>query len=61
MFEYYLCEFEYGYQGQFYQVVENENLIGYVDLDNNPMILEGEYGYHLISNTPVTPPWVNNI
>ena len=61
MIEYYLCEFEYGYEGQFYQVVENGNLIGYVDMNNQQIILEGEYGCHMIGNEPVTPIWVNNI
>lgn len=56
--EYYLCEFEYGYKGQFYQVVDNGNLIGYVDLNNNQLILEGSYGYNIINTEPVIPSWV---
>ena len=56
--EYYLCEFEYGYEGQFYQVVDNGNLIGYVDLNNNQLILEGSYGYNVINTEPVIPSWV---
>lgn len=56
--EYYLCEFEYGYTGQFYQVVIDGNVIGYVDLDNNQLTLEGAYGYKLVSNEPVIPYWV---
>ena len=61
MIEYYLCEFDYGYQGQFYQVIDNGNLVGYVDLNNQPLILEGEYGYKVILNEPVVPSWINNI
>ena len=61
MIEYYLCEFDYGYQGQFYQVIDNGNLVGYVDLNNQPLILEGEYGYKVILSEPVVPSWINNI
>ena len=57
--EYYLCEFEYGYNGQFYQVLENNVLIKYIDLDCNDMILEGEYGYRIINTNPPTPPCLN--
>ena len=39
--EYYLCEFEYGYEGQFYQVVVDGNVVDYVDLNNNHIDLEG--------------------
>lgn len=56
--EYYLCEFNYGYTGQFYQVVDNGNVVGYVDLDNNELILEGSYGYDLVGKEPITPYWV---
>jgi len=60
MDEYYLCEFEYGYEGQFYQVINNGNLIGYVDLNNNPFILEGEYGCRIVISEPIIPSWLNN-
>jgi hypothetical protein len=56
--EYYLCEFEYGYTGQFYQVVSDGNVVGYVDLDNNQLTLEGAYGYRLVSGEPVMPYWI---
>jgi hypothetical protein len=58
--EYYLCEFEYsdGYSGEFYQVVYNGNVVDYVDLNNNKLILEGSYGYHVINSEPITPSWV---
>lgn len=56
--EYYICEFEYGYTGQFYQVVVDGNVVGYVDLENNQLTLEGSYGYKLISTDPITPTWV---
>lgn len=52
---YYLCEFDYGYEGQFYQVSENGIVIKYNDLSGNELFLEGSYGYHLVNNEPVTP------
>lgn len=52
---YYLCEFNYGYSGQFYQVSVNGEVINYVDLSGNSLILEGSYGYFLVYNEPVTP------
>jgi hypothetical protein len=53
--EYYLCEFEYGYVGQFYMVVENGYAIKYVDLFGNDMLLEPPYGYNMVIRDPVTP------
>ena len=58
MLEYYLCRFEYGYEGQFYQVSDHGTVIGYVDLNNNPLSLEGSYGYNIINNEPVIPSWL---
>lgn len=52
---YYLCEFEYGYEGQFYQLSEDGNVIKYVDLNGLELFLEGSYGYKLVTNEPVTP------
>jgi hypothetical protein len=56
--EYFLCEFEYNYVGKFYQVVDNGNVIDYVDLEGNQLILEGSYGYNVINIEPVIPYWV---
>lgn len=56
--EYYLCEFEYGYEGQFYQVVVDGNVVDYVDLNNNHIDLEGSYGYKIIGQEPVVPKWI---
>jgi len=56
--EYFLCEFEYNYIGEFYQVVDNGNVIDYVDLEGNQLILEGSYGYNIINVEPVIPYWV---
>jgi hypothetical protein len=56
--EYYLCEFEYNYIGMFYQVVVSGNVIDYVDLEGNQLILEGSYGYKIINNEPIIPSWL---
>lgn len=56
--EYFLCEFEYNYIGRFYQVVVDGNVVDYVDLDNNQLILEGSYGYRIIGDEPITPYWL---
>jgi hypothetical protein len=56
--EYFLCEFEYNYVGKFYQVVDNGNVIDYVDLEGNQLILEGSYGYNIINIEPIIPYWV---
>jgi len=55
--EYILCEFEYGYSGQLYQEISNGNLIRYTDLDGNTIVLEGEYGYHIVNFNPESPSW----
>lgn len=57
MYEYYLCEFEYGYEGQMYQEVSNGQVIRYSDLDGNTITLEGSYGYNVVDVNPQTPIW----
>lgn len=59
MFKYTLCQFEYGYEGTFYQEsgINEEGLIRFVDLEGNTLILEGEYGYIVIDDNPQTPNW----
>ena len=59
MDEYYLCEFEYGYEGQFYQVVSNGQVVRYTDLDGNDLTLEGAYGCRIINSNPDRPVWAN--
>ena len=54
---YTLCEFEYGYTGTFYQQSGSEGLIGFFDMDGNPLILNPPYGYHVIDNNPPLPSW----
>ncbi len=57
MYTYNLCEFEYGYTGQFYQRSDQYGNPSYVDLNNVEMLLEGEYGYKIIG-VDVSPPWL---
>jgi hypothetical protein len=59
MFEYILCEFNYGYEGQMYQEVSNGSVVRYTDLDGNTLILEGSYGYNVINEFPERPIWAN--
>lgn len=61
MYIYTLCQFEYGYEGTFYQEsgTNGEGLIRFVDLDGNALNLEGEYGYFVIDNNPPRPSWAN--
>ena len=59
MDEYYLCEFEYGYEGQFYQVVSNGQVVRYTDLNGNTLTLEGAYGCRIINSNPERPVWAN--
>ena len=57
MYEYILCEFEYGYSGQMYQEIINGTVTRNVDLDGNTLNLEGSYGYYVINEFPERPIW----
>lgn len=57
MNEYYLCEFEYGYDGRFYQEIFNGVVVRYTDLNGNTINLEGEYGCKIINLNPERPSW----
>ena len=59
MFEYILCEFNYGYEGQLYQEISNGQVIRNTDLDGNTLTLEGSYGYYVINEFPDRPIWTN--
>jgi hypothetical protein len=61
MYIYTLCQFEYGYEGTFYQECgsNGEGLYRYVDLDGNTLNLEGEYGYFVIDNNTPKPSWAD--
>lgn len=55
---YYLCEFEYGSTGQFYQEVENGNVLRLVNLDNSDVIIEEPYGYFIVNSEPILNPFI---
>lgn len=67
MFYYILCEFEYGYSGQFYQEVDlNGIVVRMTDLDGNSLNIpqSGEpnfipYGANVIDANPEKPTWAN--
>lgn len=59
MNEYYLCEFEYGYEGLFYQEISNGQVVRYTDLDGNDLTLEGDYGCRIINLNTERPIWGN--
>ena len=49
---YYLCKFDYGGEGQFYQEIENGIPLRFLNLDGSELILEGSYGYYVIDPEP---------
>jgi len=59
MFEYILCEFEYGYEGQLYQEINQGNVVRLTDLNGNTLNLTDEYGYFVIDVNPQRPTWAN--
>ena len=54
---YILCEFDYGYVGQFYQEISNGELVRNADLDGNTLDLQGSYGARVINPNPEPPVW----
>lgn len=64
MYKYILCQFNYGYTGQFYQEIDNGDLIRYANLDGTTLTLPGNgevggipYGYIDIDINPAPPSW----
>jgi hypothetical protein len=57
---YSLCEFEYGYEGRFYQESDNNGLVRFIDLNGNTLELIPPYGYYVIEDNLPEPNWVNN-
>lgn len=49
---YYLCEFNYGGSGQFYQEIQNGNVLRLVDFNGIELVTEGDYGYFVTSTEP---------
>lgn len=52
--KYSLCEFEYGYTGKFYQVIENGE-VSFLNLDGSKLDLIPPYGYDIIEDDVVSP------
>lgn len=59
MYEYILCEFQYGYEGKLYQEINNGSVVRLTDLDGNTLELNEEYGYFVVDATPPRPIWAN--
>ena len=57
MYTYALCEFEYGYVGQFYQRNDEMGNTTFFTLVGDLFEIQSPYGYHIIE-TNVTPPWI---
>jgi len=57
MFTYALCEFQYGYNGQFYQRNDELGNTVFFSLVGDILDLIPPYGYFIVE-TDVTPPWV---
>ena len=61
MKQYYLCQFEYGYEGFLYQEVLNGFLLRHTDVDGNNLTLKAPYGYKIINDNPPVLPWMDII
>jgi hypothetical protein len=57
MYTYTLCEFEYGYVGQFYQRNDEAGNTVFFSLAGDILELISPYGYYVVE-TDVTPYWV---
>jgi hypothetical protein len=49
---YYLCEFDYGGTGQFYQEIENGIVLRLINLDGTDLVTEDPYGYYVTDTEP---------
>ena len=56
MYIYALCEFNYGYEGQFYQRNDELGITVFFSLTGDILDLTPPYGYFILE-TDVTPPW----
>lgn len=56
MFIYALCEFNYGYEGQFYQRNDEVGNTVFFSLSGDILDLISPYSYFIVE-TNVTPPW----
>ena len=57
MYTYILCEFDYGYTGQFYQEVEYGQVIRNTDLEGTTLVLDHAYGAYVVDPEPPRPSW----
>jgi len=58
MFTYILCDFEYGYEGFFYQKVNELGLVvEMLDVDGNAIDPNGSYGAFVVDANPPIPSW----
>jgi hypothetical protein len=57
MYYYALCQFNYGYEGQFYQRNDDFGNTVFFSLTGEILDLVSPYGYFIVE-TNVTPPWV---
>jgi hypothetical protein len=60
MYSYILCEFEYFYEGNFYQEIDNGgNVIRMTDMDGSTLDLDIAipYGAKVINDNPIRPVW----
>ena len=55
---YFLCEFEYGYQGTFYQQSNVDGSVRFFDMNGVELFLEAPYGYRIIDENPPKQPWM---
>ena len=53
--KYSLCEFEDGYEGQFYQESDENGFVRFIDLDCNVLDLISPYGYYVVEDNVPTP------
>ena len=56
MYTYALCEFQYGYQGQFYQRNDELGRTSFFNLIGESLELIPPYGYSIIESD-IIPPW----
>jgi hypothetical protein len=56
MYIYALCEFNYGYEGQFYQRNDEFGNTAFFSLVGDSLDLVSPYGYFIVE-TNVIPPW----
>lgn len=58
MYTYILCDFEYGFEGFFYQEVdEYGSVVRMTDLDGNTLDPTGSYGAFVVDANPPRPIW----